>query len=127
MGHVPNIYIYTELKPYKPGLLKVQKDIIKLCHETNMDVRLLVAPDPNQVVWMQYGGDAGASFSCKAIRKFVPKDAKTSIKTLKSGTVEVQHSSAQYTMRKGICNCTEKLFSQAEGALLGQRHNDEEG
>jgi hypothetical protein len=85
--------IFTETKTYKAGLLKMRKDTIKLCNETRVVIQLLVAPDPNQVILMQIGGEvsagiSGAGISCNAARRFVPRDSRTSKKYLPPGAVE---------------------------------------
>jgi hypothetical protein len=89
--HMPRIF--TEMKPYKSGWMKTQKETIKLCNETRTVIQVLIAPDPNQVILMALGGSVSAGidhagFSCNAVRRFIPKDSRTSIKFLPPGADE---------------------------------------
>jgi hypothetical protein len=89
--HMPRIF--TQVTPFKSGFMKVQKETIKLCNETRDVIQLLVAPDPNQVMLMELGGGvsadiSGAGISCNAVRRFVPKDSRTSKKFLPPGAAE---------------------------------------
>ena len=83
--------IFTQVTPFKSGFMKVKKETIKLCNETRDVIQLLVAPDPNQVMLMELGGGVsadGAGISCNAVRRFVPKDSRTSKKFLPPGAAE---------------------------------------
>jgi hypothetical protein len=85
--------IFTLLEPYKSGILKMRADTIEVTNETMEVILLLIAPDPNQVIQMAYGGGVsagmgGAGLHCHAASQFVPRDGKTTKKSVPPGAVE---------------------------------------
>jgi hypothetical protein len=83
------------LEPYKSGVIsmRMRANKIKIINETSQVILLLIAPDPNQVVLMENGrgvsaGMDGAGLHFHAASQFVPRDGKTTKKSVPSGAVE---------------------------------------